>query len=125
MKSQSYTILHADDDIDDLLLVSELLQKHVERVIIQHVSDGIHALRTLEQMKQNDALPCLIILDINMPKLDGKETLLHIKKNEALKHIPVVLFTTSDSEKDKAFAAKYEADLITKPITLAKMEDVV
>ena len=125
MKSPSYTILHADDDVDDLLLVSDLFHKHVDQVIIQHVTDGMQALRKLEQMKQSNTLPCLIILDINMPKLNGKETLLHIKKNEALKQIPVVLFTTSNSEMDKAFARKYEADLITKPISLEKMEGVI
>ncbi|HZH64114.1 MAG TPA: response regulator [Flavisolibacter sp.] len=125
MISSSYTILHADDDVDDLLLVSELFHKHVDRVTIQHVSDGMQALHTLERMRQSNSLPCLIILDINMPMLNGKETLLHIKASEALKDIPVILFTTSNTETDKAFARKYEADLITKPVTIEAMKNVV
>ncbi|MDQ6610343.1 MAG: response regulator [Bacteroidota bacterium] len=125
MKDSSFTILHADDDLDDLFIINSLFHKYADQVTIQHATDGEQALVTLERMKQNNDLPCLIILDVNMPRLNGRETLLQIKSRDELKDIPVVLFTTSNSETDKAFAEEYAADLITKPITVEKMEDVV
>ncbi|HEY6954638.1 MAG TPA: response regulator, partial [Flavisolibacter sp.] len=66
--------------------------------------------------------PCLIILDINMPGMNGREALIRIRQSEDFKNIPVVLFTTSSSEMDKAFARKWNSEFITKPLVFSELE---
>ena len=75
--------------------------------------------------KPDADLPCLIILDINMPVLDGKEALSFIKRNERLSDIPVVVFTTSASELDKLYCKRLGTEMITKPPSYTKLESVV
>lgn len=118
------TILWADDDVDDLQLMREILmQNHREFTIIE-VGNGKEALHYLEKAAAPE-LPCLVILDINMPVLDGKETLSLIRKNEKLDNIPVVIFTTSASEMDKMFCRKLGTRMITKPPNYNRLESIV
>lgn len=125
MNKTSYTILHVDDDIDDVLIIREIFQQHTDKVTIKHAGDGVQALQTLKQMHNSNHLPCLIILDINMPRMDGKTALRHIKADKAFHNIPIVLFSTSDSKEDQKFAKQWGADLVTKPITYQRLEKVV
>ncbi len=118
------TILWADDDADDLQLMREILMKNHQEFTIIEVGNGKEALHYLEKSSQKD-LPCLVILDINMPILDGKETLTLIRKNEKLDEIPVVIFTTSASEMDKLFCRKHGTRMITKPPNYSKLESIV
>jgi CheY-like chemotaxis protein len=67
-------------------------------------------------MKETGSLPALIVLDINMPKMDGRETFLSIKNDEQLAHIPVVILSTSSSILDRIFFQKKNVEYITKPI---------
>src|SRR6476620_7146766 len=108
-------ILWADDDIDDLMLMRHVLQDLGDDYNITEVHNGQEALDYLEDSKVKDELPCLIILDMNMPILDGKETLAKLKKDEALKDIPVVFFTTSSSQMDKMYCKRNSVEMITKP----------
>ena len=115
----------ADDDADDLMLMKEILLKNDRNFEIVEVRNGREALDYLEQAKQTSSLPSLIILDINMPILDGKETLSILKKTEVLKDIPVVVFTTSNSELDKLFCKKFQVEMITKPPNYKSLEKAV
>jgi CheY-like chemotaxis protein len=108
-------VLWADDDMDDLMLMRHVLLDLGEEYDIKEVHNGREALDYLEAGKQEKALPCLIILDMNMPVLNGKETLSLIKKDEALKEIPIVFFTTSNSELDKLYCKRFGVEMITKP----------
>ena len=119
------TILWADDDMDDLQMMREILQKNGQQFQIIEVNNGREALHFLESALQHDTLPCLIILDINMPVMDGKETLTWIKKNQALSSVPVVVFTTSDSEMDRLFCQKYGTEMITKPPNFTSLESSI
>ena len=119
------TILWADDDVDDLLLRKEILLKNNQDFDITEVRNGKEALDFLETSSEEGSLPCLIILDINMPILDGKETLSILKKNEHYKDIPVVVFTTSSSELDKIFCTKHQVEMITKPPHYRSLENAV
>jgi CheY-like chemotaxis protein len=119
------TILWADDDLDDLQLMRDILDKNGLKVQITEVYNGREALDYLEQAALEKNLPCLIILDINMPVLDGKQTLSQIKSNEDLAHVPVVVFTTSHSEMDKSFCKKFDTEMITKPPNFGSLENVV
>jgi CheY-like chemotaxis protein len=118
------TILWADDDVDDLLLVKEILLKNNQSYNIVEVRNGKEALNYLSH-KTNGELPCLIILDINMPVLDGKETLSILKNNTEYQSIPVVVFTTSNSEMDKLFCRKHQVEMVTKPPQYKSLEDAV
>jgi len=122
---QKNTILWADDDSDDLQMMREILMKRKGDYTIEEVHNGKEALEYLEKAKQNAELPCLIILDINMPVLDGKETLSIIKNTADYCNIPVVVFTTSDSEMDRLFCRKFGTEMITKPPTFRNLSDAL
>lgn len=77
----SYTILYVDDDNDDLSIISEAFEKYTDLRVVQ-ANNGVEALQVLKHMAYKNVLPCLIILDINMPVMDGKQTLSQIKKTE-------------------------------------------
>lgn len=111
----THTILWADDDYDDLQMMREILAKRKRDFEIVEVHNGKEALEYLKEAKEKSALPCLIILDINMPVLDGKETLSILKSTDDYKAIPVVVFTTSESELDKLFCKKFNTEMVTKP----------
>ena len=116
MKSVN-TILWVDDDADDLQLMQELLAKKKKEYKIVEAHNGREALAYLKTATEKDDLPCLIILDINMPILDGKETLAILKGDEIYKSIPVVVFTTSESEIDKKFCQRFATEMVSKPPT--------
>jgi CheY-like chemotaxis protein len=125
MKSPEYVIILADDDLDDQLILKEIFSMHSDTVKILNVLNGEETLHLLERLQNKDILPCLVILDINMPKLNGRQTLLRLRQDERLKNIPVVLFSTSNNATDKAFAQVHGANYVTKPFTYKSMEVVV
>ncbi len=118
-------ILWADDDMDDLMLMRHVLHDIDEKYNIKEVSNGKEALDYLESGKQDNDLPCLIILDMNMPVLNGKETLNVIKKDKDLKDIPVVFFTTSNSELDRMYCKRFGVEMVTKPPQYNNLKEAV
>jgi len=111
-------ILCADDDPDDQLHMMETIREIDPSIKLLSVSDGKEALYLLQTFKEANVLPDLIILDINMPRMDGKQALAKIKKDPILKQIPAVLFSTSGHNIDKMFGAKHSTQLVTKPVSL-------
>lgn len=92
------SFLLIDDDIDDVVIFQEILKKIDEKIQFSFVNNGKAA---IEWLTKNDGfLPSLIFLDINMPRMDGKECLKIIKHDEKLKHIPVLMYTTSSHSAD-------------------------
>ena len=120
-----HTILYAEDDLDDLFIVKQAFELYDGDINIIHASNGFETLQHMADLEGKQRLPCLIVLDINMPGMDGRETLIQLKQHERFKKIPVVLFTTSSSSLDKAFAEKWGAKFITKPLVYAEMEKMV
>ena len=118
-----HTILYAEDDLDDLFFVKEAFGKH-DHITFLHASNGYEALKILDNLQREERFPCLIILDINMPLMDGRETLERIKAQKRLKDIPVVLFSTSSNSKDRIFADSLGAELITKPLKFNDLEAI-
>ena len=112
-------ILWADDDYDDLQMMREILGEKNDDFEIVEVHNGKEALEYLKHERKN--LPCLIILDINMPVLDGKETLSILKRTQEYKDIPIVVFTTSASELDKLYCKRYNTEMVTKPPTFTTL----
>jgi CheY-like chemotaxis protein len=114
-------VFYADDDLDDLELVKDAFAQYSENVEVITATDGSRALAYLNNLNHNDNLPCLIVLDINMPVINGKELLVRLKGMDLLQSIPVILFTTSSQPIDKNFAKRYNAGFITKPIDVKQM----
>lgn len=121
--SHKHTIVYAEDDIDDLYIVKQAFQRF-EHIEILHATDGRLALNVLEELAAKKKLPCLVILDINMPVMNGKEALEAIRSHQHLSKLPVVMFSTSNSSSDISFAEKHNALFITKPIDLSDLEKI-
>src|SRR5687768_4474846 len=96
-------VFYADDDLDDLELVKDAFAQYSKNVEVITATDGSKALSHLSNLKKYDTLPCLIILDINMPVMNGKEVLLRLREMDHLSDVPVVLFSTSSQPLDKNF----------------------
>ena len=119
-------ILCVDDDTDDQVLFVETIGEMAGNVRVACAMNGAEALRYLEKFKNDGDLPSLIMLDINMPLLNGKETLVQIKKDSILKSIPVVIFTTSSNDNDVSFFMNNGASrFITKPVKLQELKNVL
>lgn len=114
-------VLYADDDPDDLELVQEAFARYSKDVEVLSFSDGMSALSYLHNFSSFDPTPCLIILDINMPMLNGKEVLVRLRQIQRFEAVPVVLFTTSSQPQDKSFAKRYNAGFVTKPLDAKQM----
>jgi CheY-like chemotaxis protein len=121
-------ILLIEDNEGDIFLTTEALQESKISNRLNTVRDGWEALQFLEKKGNytNAITPDLILLDVNLPKMNGHEVLVAIKSNESIKHIPVIMLTTSSSERDifqsyKNFVNCY----ITKPIDAADFLKVV
>ena len=122
MASNKNTILYAEEDWDDVQFVKDCFKKYNDKIELVHAPNGSEALNMLIDLHQKSIMPCLIILDINMPLMDGRQTLVKIKENPKFKKLPIVMFTTSNSHMDKEFAQKWGADFITKPLRYAEVE---
>ena len=108
-------VLCVDDDIDDRLIISEAIKDADPSLVVLEAKDGIEAREFLERAKTAGKFPCLVILDINMPLMDGKETLREIMKDEILKRLRFVFFSTSSNPMDRSFSNEYGVDFVTKP----------
>lgn len=121
-------ILLVEDNEGDVVLTLEALKEAKLKNKISVVRDGEQALEFLfrEGKYANEEPPQLVLLDINLPRIDGKEVLNRIKTDTDLKKIPVVILTTSSSERDIVDAYNNYANCyITKPVDLDKFIDVI
>lgn len=126
MTTEGITILHIDDDHDDLFLFSHSISSMYPHITILEAHDGEKGIAILEKLKQESAsYPYLIILDMNMPRMDGKQTLAAIRSREEWKDIPIVVFTTSSNPNDVEFCKSYGVDCVTKPIEYAELKDTI
>ena len=125
------TILMAEDDLDDFFLARDALEESGLLVDFRLVSDGEelmdYLLRRGKYAEEEDTpLPDLILLDLNMPRKDGREALLEIKQNNNLRWIPVVVLTTSKQEKDVSYCYQLGASsFMTKPVTFKALVELM
>jgi chemotaxis family two-component system response regulator Rcp1 len=121
-------VLLVEDSPADVRLTKEALKEEKLHITLQVVNDGVEAMEYLRQEgKYAQAVrPDLILLDLNLPKKDGREVLKEIKGDEGLRSIPVVVLTTSKSEVDIIKAYDLHANCyITKPLDLNQFSMVV
>jgi CheY-like chemotaxis protein len=128
--SRPLTILLADDDEEDRELARDALQDSRLANEMKFVVDGQDLLDYLRHegrwTEESSPRPGIILLDLNMPKMDGREALAEIKADEDLKRIPIVVLTTSKDEAD--VLSTYDlgvSSFITKPVTFGGLVDVM
>jgi two-component system, response regulator len=125
---KNISILMADDDHDDHQLTRDAIERNKLANPLNSVYDGEELLTYLrKQGTYSDAeTPGLILLDLNMPKLDGREALEQIKKDPALCGIPIIVMTTSQAEEDIYRSYDLGANsFISKPVTFDGLVDVI
>jgi CheY-like chemotaxis protein len=118
------TILWADDDLDDLEICREVLFDLTTEFEMIEFTNGKDILDYLQGLDQNNH-PSLIVLDLNMPVITGREALAILKNDPNYQSIPVVVFSTSNSETDKSFCSRYSTEMITKPPSYDGLREVI
>lgn len=121
-------ILLVEDNEGDVRLTKEAFKESKLKCTIDVVMDGAAAMDYLKQVHdfKDKKAPDLIILDLNLPKKDGREVLKEIKADEKLSKIPIVILTTSNDEKDICISYGLHANAyVTKPLDFEKFIDVV
>ena len=127
-KLEVIDILLVEGDPGDVLLIREAFEDNKVHNRLHVVPDGVEALTFLRQEGEHaDApRPDLVLLDLNLPRKDGREVLAEVKGDESLQHIPVVVLTTSKAEEDVLRSYKLHANAyVTKPVDFDRFIDVV
>jgi CheY-like chemotaxis protein len=122
--SDEHTILYIDDDPDDREILHSVLSERKENIKLVEAENGLQGLKYLDTAKKSGMLPCLIILDLNMPLLDGRQTLIRIKQDVSLQKVPVIVYTSSYNPNDKSFFNRQGIDLITKPSNISFLRKI-
>jgi CheY-like chemotaxis protein len=117
-------VFYADDDIDDIQLVMDAFARYTDNIELITASNGSQAMNYFHRLTDSDPLPCLIILDINMPLVSGKQVLVSLRAQERFKKIPIVLFSTSSLPSDEQYAKQHGAGFISKPLDMVQMEHI-
>lgn len=118
-----FTFFLVDDDADDTLLFDEIISEVAPTFQFTSAVDGQEA---LDNLRNGTPLPDLIFLDLNMPRMGGKECLLQLKTDEQLQHIPVIMFTTSSQSKDIEETMMNGAIcFITKPTNFNELKHII
>jgi CheY-like chemotaxis protein len=118
-------VLYADDDHEDIELVSEAFRHYSQNVELVTFNDGVEMLNYIRTIDPLQPAPCLFIIDINMPGINGKETLKRLRSFEAFSDVPAVLFSTSTLPADAAFAKNYNAGFVTKPLYTEQVHQII
>jgi CheY-like chemotaxis protein len=117
-------ILYAEDDQDDFESVREAMLQQTDRFSLIHAKNGEEAIRYLEDCT-SETLPNLVVLDLNMPIMNGKETLVWLKAHNDFKNIPVMVFTTSSREEDVKLCQGHGCTFFRKPTLYRDLLHVV
>lgn len=121
-------VLLVEDNEDDVELTLEALTDSKIKMKVHVVSDGVAAMRFLRQEDEykNKPRPDLILLDLNLPKMDGREVLKEIREDQHLTDLPVVVLTTSQSDEDILKMYKLHANcFISKPVDFLKFSEII
>ena len=121
-------VLLVEDDPGDVLMTQEAFEEHKVGNRLHVVPDGVEALRFLRREEEfaDAPRPHLILLDLNLPRKDGREVLEEIKSDDELAHIPVVVLTTSEAEEDVVRSYRLHANAyVPKPVDFDQFIQVV
>jgi CheY-like chemotaxis protein len=119
----TYSVFVADDDDDDRFLMKVAFDEHCPEANVRFAIDGIDLITALQD---SSARPCLIILDLNMPRLNGLESLQALRASPTYINTPIIVFSTSDNEQDKADAHTNGAnEYIVKPVNMRDLASLI
>jgi chemotaxis family two-component system response regulator Rcp1 len=121
-------VLLVEDSPGDVRLTQEAFRDANQSILLHVAADGVEAMAFLRREGPHVLAPRpdLILLDLNLPKMDGREVLAHIKEDDNLKTIPTVILTTSDAESDIVKSYQLQANCyLTKPVQLDAFEGLV
>jgi CheY-like chemotaxis protein len=119
--SKKSLVLYADDDLDDVQLISDAFSIYHKSVELICFGNGADLVAFMGQQESFAPTPCLVILDVNMPVMSGKEALVALRSEPRFSKVPVVLFTTSNLPSERQFAQAYDAGFIVKPLHYEQM----
>lgn len=125
---RTINILLIEDNPGDVRLTQEAFKEGRMSVDLNVVMDGVEAIKFLNRRDgyEDSVTPDLILLDLNLPKMDGREVLEEIKSDQALKRIPVVVLTTSNAEQDVLKSYNLHVNCyINKPVDFDKFFDII
>ncbi len=131
LESRHKTILVAEDDLDDRQWIKEALLETRAASDVHFVEDGEDLLDLLHHRGKYGSIPSLaypglILLDLNMPRKDGREALKEIKADPRLRHIPIIILTTSEAEEDIFRSYNLGANsVILKPVTFGALVQIM
>jgi two-component system, response regulator len=119
--------LFAEDDPDDQFLIQSVAEEVCPPAVkLQFVGNGIELMNFLYQEANNGSRPSVIVLDLNMPRKDGREALKEIKTDPHLADIPTVILTTSNIEEDVQYCQKYGiAGYFHKPGSVSELREII
>jgi chemotaxis family two-component system response regulator Rcp1 len=121
-------VLLVEDSLGDIRLTQEAFRDANKAIRLHVASDGVEAMAYLrkEGIHSHAPRPELILLDLNLPKMDGREVLAHVKEDTSLKTIPTVILTTSEAEADIVKSYQLQANCyLSKPVQLDAFENLV
>src|SRR5688572_25042291 len=120
---ESLKVLLIEDDMDDVELLKEAFADNKVEYEMEVIMEGD---RVKPFLQNAEFIPSIIIMDLNLPKTDGKEILKDIKSTDAFKAIPLIVFSTSSSKEDIQYAYSLGANkFITKPTTIAGWNETI
>ncbi|UTA67692.1 MULTISPECIES: response regulator [Emticicia] len=123
MKTKNYRIFYTDDDLDDKEIFKEIINEIHPDFLIEFQSDGIEL---LSMLKETQAKPDILFLDLNMPYADGFEVLSEIRQDSSHKNLPVVILSTSNDTSSIAKAKESGATLyVCKPDSYTKLKNIL
>ena len=121
---RKHIILIVDDDADDREIIKDAFMAALEELEFIFLENGDKLLDHLDRNIENDE-PSLVLLDLNIPGKDGRESLKELKCDKRFHHLPVIIFTTSSSQRDRLMAYDLGANcFITKPDTFNKLVEM-
>lgn len=118
-------IMIVDDDVEDQDVLADALKTLNVEEPCYFEKDGIEAIECLEKLFAENCLPCLVVADLNMPKMGGLQLLQHLKQEERYKKIPVIIYSTSINPLEKEQCLRFGAhSYISKPLTYKENMEV-
>jgi CheY-like chemotaxis protein len=124
MKTECKSILYVDDDPDDREFLYNAIKNINPDIEVILAENGLAALEYLKEIKTKNELPGLIVLDLNMPMLDGRETLKKIKEDAVLSSMKVVVFTTGENPNEKQAFNDMGIQYISKPFNIEFLHSI-
>ena len=119
-------VLLADDDIDDRDIFHSAISDQKDSILLTDAEDGVGVIEFLEAVIQDSDLPDLIVLDQNMPRMNGKQTLEYLKTSARYSHIPVIIYSTYNDSELVSDCSRLGALMVAlKPYTYHGYQDMV